>query len=392
MSKGPESSVIKDFLWKQPSRVHSVHDVATDADADAMTSSPQERLAPGAIVSFFEDSRRFIAVHRVEVDNRDIVTDARLCAWNDRYAEVRNGTIHSDQSMLATYLDGAAAVECVRTAWEEGLVHQVFGFTADTASAYRQQVSPGSIDVLWRRVGNYIVEVGTEMGVLGVGASRSGVHEAGMCTRSSRAKAAVRQEIGEDLHDSIIQQLFASVLRLNSMATRTVDGDAADNLRLVAQTLSGAIAELRELISGLHGHAPTTLRADLEEAVDYIVDASGVRCTVLVADEVEAAGLACGGDVHAALHMAARELVSNAVRHGQAAAVEVRLDTDGVDLFLTVTDDGVGCTGPVSGGNGLPNLQRRAARLGGTMSLRPGVGGGTTAVWQVPLLMREDTA
>lgn len=375
-------------LWNCPCKVHYVEHVASDTDMTIGYSAG--RLSPDAMVAFLAGSRRFVAVHRVELDHHDVVTDARLCAWNQRYAELRCEPVHRDQSMLATYVDGAAAVECVRIAWEEGLVHQVFEFSSNTTGAYRQTASPVAIDVLWRRVDDYVVEVGTELGVLGAGLCHSGLHAAGVCTTSSRAKAAVRQEIGEDLHDSIIQQLFASVLRLNATAAHTADEQAADTLRLVARSLSGAITELRQLIAGLHAPVPVSVRADLEEAVGYIVESSGVRCTVSVCDDVESAGVASGDDLHAALHMTARELVSNAVRHGEAANVEIRLDIEEGNLVLTVIDDGIGCSGSESAGNGLANLHRRAGRLGGSVVLRSAPGGGTTVVWQVPLPVREN--
>ena len=210
-----------------------------------------------------------------------------------------------------------------------------------------------------------------------------------------RAEATVRTRIGEDLHDSAIQQLFASVIRLNATARRLDDEEQAANLRQVSAVLTDVISELRELVAGLRCQTTRSLREEIDDVVSFIVESSGVRCSIEIDDESaidHALAFAAGSDIMVNLCMAARELVSNSVRHGQATAVWVRLERSGSCLVLTVDDDGVGLWGPAHVGNGLLNLQARASRLGGDFELRPRTGGGATARWRVPLPVREDMA
>jgi signal transduction histidine kinase len=81
---------------------------------------------------------------------------------------------------------------------------------------------------------------------------------------------------------------------------------------------------------------------------------------------------------------ALREALSNAARHAAATSVEVRVQLQGDDLSLTVTDNGVGIS-PGVRRSGLANLEQRARECGGALSLEPPDGGGTQLRWQVPL-------
>ena len=78
---------------------------------------------------------------------------------------------------------------------------------------------------------------------------------------------------------------------------------------------------------------------------------------------------------------ALREILSNVVRHSQATAVEVRLETDGNLIEVIVRDNGVGFTPNVGSGRGVRNLLSRARELGGNCTIDSKIGGGTTVRW-----------
>ena len=341
------------------------------------------------LVSRLEAAPRFIALHSVELDRSGVVIDARLLSWNDSYERLRRYPLSEGLSMLETYVEGPSAVNCVRRAWEEGIAHQLVEHRGGASDVYCLDGSRMVFDVCWLRSGDHVAEVATELRLPGVSTPNGGLHSQGLCASPAEAKATVRREIGENLHDSIIQQLFASVLTLNAAASRTADEKQASTLQLVATTLSGAITELRGMISGLKAPVNGSVRDDLEEAVGFIVESAGVRLSIDVDD---AHGQTVDREMMGTVRMVARELVSNSVRHGQASAVWVLIEFGTQTLTLTVHDDGVGLCRSGTAGNGLVNLRARALRLGGALELRQRPGGGTTAVWQVPLSVREDMA
>ena len=90
------------------------------------------------------------------------------------------------------------------------------------------------------------------------------------------------------------------------------------------------------------------------------------------------------GDLAEQLLSTVREALSNVAKHAEAGRVDVVLSVDD-DIALRVTDNGKGISDRVpAGGHGLANMQARAVALGGTLSVSPRAGGGTSLVWTVP--------
>ena len=199
------------------------------------------------------------------------------------------------------------------------------------------------------------------------------------------ALVADRDRIGRDLHDLIIQRLFATGMRLQS-AVRLVASDPAEAVRRVDVAVDDLDATIRELRSTIHGlQAPLdgrpSLRVRLLEAVDtgtvHLGFAPALRLDglldTLVTEDVAEHALA-----------ALREGLSNAARHAHASRVEVSVVLRGRDLQVLVEDDGVGVD-PAAGSSGLTNLASRALELGGELILDSGALGGARLTWRVPL-------
>jgi signal transduction histidine kinase len=197
-----------------------------------------------------------------------------------------------------------------------------------------------------------------------------------------------RDRIARDLHDLVIQRLFATGMQLES-AIRFI-GDRPDDAR---QRVHGAvddldltIKEIRSTIYALQSPlgAATTVRGRILEVVDAATEQLGwspaLRLGGLIDTNVPA-------DV--ADHMIAvlREGLSNVVRHAKAthAVVDVHV-ADGQEALLVVTvrDNGIGLA---AGGrrSGLANLVERAQLLGGTCTILAAADGGTEITWRVPL-------
>jgi signal transduction histidine kinase len=201
--------------------------------------------------------------------------------------------------------------------------------------------------------------------------------------QDDRARLAVfedRDRIGRDLHDLVIQRLFAVGLMLENTSRLAGDGRVADRISTAVDQLDETIKDIRRTIFEL---ANPQRAADLRDAIEATI--TGIMPSLGFRPKVHTIGPVHSGvsdDVRPHLLAVLREALSNVGRHAQASAVTVTLEVDD-EVVLTVLDDGRGIAGLVPG-NGLPNMRARAADLGGSCELSPGPGGGTRLVWRVP--------
>jgi len=217
---------------------------------------------------------------------------------------------------------------------------------------------------------------------------------AGIAIENSRLSARVRElslvedreRIAADLHDTVIQRLFATGLGLQT-TLRTIDNPAAAvRLAEAVDDLDETIRQIRSTIFALQSPrvAGRGLRAEIVALATEAAASLGFDPTVRVDRLIDMrVGDATGVQLLAVL----RESLSNVVRHAGASRAEVVVEVSGTDLVATVLDDGVGAgAGERPGGQGLPSLHHRAAALGGTLEVTAGAdGSGTTVRWQVPL-------
>ncbi|MGW3109561.1 GAF domain-containing protein [Streptomyces sp. NPDC001100] len=193
-----------------------------------------------------------------------------------------------------------------------------------------------------------------------------------------------RDRIARDLHDLAIQRLFATGMTLQS-AGRFIDhAGAAERVARAVDDLDETIKIIRSTIFGLRARddgAGTGLRARVVRAVGEAAPVLGfapsVRMEGLVDTDVPRE---IADQVIAVL----TEALTNVARHARAGRADVALETDGREVRLTVTDNGVGI--PAEGRrSGLRNLQERAQEFGGDLELSRPEGGGSTLVWSVPV-------
>ena len=201
--------------------------------------------------------------------------------------------------------------------------------------------------------------------------------------QTDRARLAVyedRDRIARDLHDVVVQRLFAVGLSLRTMSRRTLPED--EQLRRIDQAvddLDATVKELRRSIFQLHRRpGEGDLRADLEGIVAAARTPLGFMPEFSVEGPVESVPDLVVPHLLAVL----REALSNAARHAGATAVDVRL-TVGDEIVLTVVDDGRGLDGAGRRG-GLVNMERRADSLGGACVIATVPSGGTSVNWRVP--------
>jgi signal transduction histidine kinase len=195
---------------------------------------------------------------------------------------------------------------------------------------------------------------------------------------------ADRDRIARDLHDHVIQRLFATGLQLQSTLRRVPDPAAQQRIGQAVEDLDTTIREIRTAIFDLHTTADDTgLRRKLLDTASEAAAGSALSPSVRISGPVDTVVPA-----QVATHAVAvvREAISNAVRHGHAATVTLTVDA-GDDLVVDVLDDGVGIPADV-GRSGLHNLEDRARECGGRLSVHQVEPSGTRLTWRVPLTQR----
>ncbi len=193
-----------------------------------------------------------------------------------------------------------------------------------------------------------------------------------------------RERIARDLHDKVIQRLFATGMALQGMS-RSLDEAAAAKVDQAVDELDAVISEIRSSIFELEARPASrpNLSAAILNLVDDVLRNSGVEPFVAIEGPLTER---VGPDLGEELLAATRELLTNVVRHAQATRATVRIEV-GTALVLQVCDDGLGIdpARPTRSGHGLGNARVRAAAWGGDAEVVPAPGGGTVGTWRVPL-------
>jgi PAS domain S-box-containing protein len=208
--------------------------------------------------------------------------------------------------------------------------------------------------------------------------------------RQELAVVADRERIARDLHDVVIQRLFAAGITLQSTAQRLAGDvpDVAERLGRVVDELDATITEVRSTIFSLEktNAGATGLRARVVDLAEAAAGTVGHQPVLHFAGPVD---VAVPDDVVDDVLAVLTEALSNVARHARArtSCVEVEVgdgDGDGAELVVSVVDDGIGIA-DVERRSGVRTLRRRAEARGGSFALTTPPGGGTRLVWRVPL-------
>ena len=200
-----------------------------------------------------------------------------------------------------------------------------------------------------------------------------------------------RDRIAKDLHDVVIQRLFASAMTLMSTMRLITSPEAEERMQRTIDELDGTIREIRSTIFALQNppnRKDTSLRGRILELSENTAHSLGCHPGVSLDGPIDAS---VPDETGEQLLAVLGESLANVARHARATEVHVSVSVEEpgdqgrpTTLTLTVTDDGIGLS---EGGrrSGLRNIDERARSLGGDFSAGRGEQGGTILVWRVPV-------
>jgi signal transduction histidine kinase len=197
--------------------------------------------------------------------------------------------------------------------------------------------------------------------------------------------AEERERMARDLHDTVIQRLFAVGLGLQGMVRLISSEEGRERVEELIDELDATVRQIRTTIFSISRADRRTSNVGLRQAILDVVDEATGRLGLDVHIDFEGPiDTAVGDTTGEHLLFSLREGLSNVVRHAQASTTDVHVALLSDRLILRVTDDGIGFdpSGPRHG-RGLANLNERAKLLGGSCEITVRPNGGSELVWAV---------
>lgn len=316
--------------------------------------------------------RDYIGIHQLVRNDSGEIVDATLLWWNEAYEAIRVSPPVLGQTVMSTYYDPAGVIDIMNQVMQQGTVKQIFDIGENSVDRYRAPEVLVRIEVTWMRVGEAIVEIGSDLSEmtaleLELIAQRKAFTDA---TRQATLEVE-RSRIARDMHDSIIQNLFAISLNLKTR----------DDKEWAIESLHQVISEIRSTIFEIAPTERAPLKDSIEKIVDMFSSAWPTSPTLQLHLERE-----LPDDLVDDIENVIREGLSNVARHAQASHVEVSVIVTAENASVTITDDGIGPQGSQRRrGGGTLSLHHRATAQGGEYSLAPGPSGGSVLTWSCPI-------
>lgn len=342
-----------------------------------------------------ESEERF----RVLSDNASDVVLALDCSGRIEWASsgVRS-VLGRDQVDVV----GTAASDLIYFADHAGLCAQHREVRASGHRGSRARVAHAGGKLVWMEVRLTAGQAGAGDGYRGVVLSMRDIDAEVRAEEAMQSAARERERslvvadqlrIARDLHDRVIQGIFACGLSLTASARRTDDVIARESMVDIADRLDAVIRELRTSIFDFsRGGAVAPLTRRVLDLVEGVAQDSSVTGIANFRGSVDAA---VPDDLGREVTTVVHELLNNVVKHARAENCQVSIDvTDGQNLVIQVRDDGrfessvshdERCGTTSLSGHGLVNLRVRAESRGGSFSTTPMPHGGLLADWRVPL-------
>ena len=335
------------------------------------SSIPAGLCTDHRIESVLTSLRDYIGIHQPVRDENGKFIDATLLWWNDAYENIRVNPPTLGQTMMSTYYDPEGAVAILQKAFEEGTYKQIFDIGENSVDRYRAPEILVRIEVTWMRVGDVVVEIGSDLSEmtaleLEFIAQRKAFTDA---TRLATLEVE-RSRIARDMHDSIIQTLFAVSLNLKTR----------DDKDWAIESLNQVISEIRSTIFDIQPTERAPLKVSIEKIVDMFSSAWATPPTLHLRLDRE-----LPDDLVDDIENVLREGLSNAARHAKASHVDIKVLVTPDNINVIITDDGIGPQKSRRRGGGTLSLAHRATVRGGQYQLTPGSPSGSVLAWSCPI-------
>lgn len=201
-------------------------------------------------------------------------------------------------------------------------------------------------------------------------------------TASQLAMLRDRERIARDLHDMVIQRLFAAGMSLQAVQATAQPTMVAERIASTISELDDTIREVRSAIFRLGQHTEHhSVSAQITELVHERSRHLGFEPALKLSGDLDSLPDFIADQLVATV----TEGISNVVRHASATSAALRIDQHDDQLVLTIVDDGVGLPNEPKRSGGLSNMMWRAAELGGSCTVGPAESGGTVLRWNVPI-------
>jgi signal transduction histidine kinase len=346
-----------------------------------------------------------LTAQALQLSGADLVTleipdDDRLrltvtCAEGDGAEEIRGLVVPVAESLAGKVLETGAPLVVTNLAGEEGTTATVRAAMGHIGPAVVFPLGPrGEIRgvlIVGRRAGREPFAPGVTALVASF-AAQAGVALELAARRADAERLSVyedRERIARDLHDLVIQRLYATGMSLEGTMPLATRPEVRDRIKDAVDAMDDTIKDIRASIFALQARGPSkepALRADILALVDEMTRALGFAPMLRLGGGLTAQLAAATGEQALAV---LREALSNVARHAAATRADVTVDV--VDGYLTITvwDNGRGIQ-PGIRRSGLSNMTERARALHGDLTISAGASGGTELIWRVPAVTGQE--
>lgn len=337
-------------------------------------------ISSDQLASLLHDLDEQISICEPIFDEFGSIVDAQLVWWNHAYRAVRRDEVAVGQRLgeICVYPDSAIAHLIV--AWEQGQSFQTISITPAMNKRYKELDTLIDEDIWcrWQRIGDAVITISPDLtGHRELQTLQSNHQSLLAIAGKKRAMAVERERIARSLHDTVIQNLYATSLAL-SMSLRKATHEDAKAISTAIDSIADVIAEIRNEIFDIESKRSSPARLQLEDSLMPVLVPTGtdLELTIDLPDPPL--------EILRHLRAVCTEAASNAARHGKATKVSIDISCDAQSLVVTIHDNGQGIPPDAVLRNGLNNMRERAELLGGKMTMQSSDVNGTTVTWAVP--------
>ncbi len=337
-------------------------------------------ISSDQLAALLRDLDEQVSICEPIFDEFGSIVDAQLVWWNHAYAKTRRDEVTEGQRLSDICVYPDSAISHLVVAWDHGQSFQTISITSTMNKRYKEIDSLIDEDIWcrWQRIGDAVITISPDLTGYRELQTLQSSHQSQLAIAGKkRAMAVERERIARSLHDTVIQNLYATSLAL-SMSLRKATHEHARAITTAIDSIADVIAEIRNEIFDIESKRSSPIRLQIEDSLMPVLvpTHTDLALTISIPDP--------SAEIARHLRAVCTEAASNAVRHGNAKVVSIDIACDSGNLVVKIHDDGHGISQHAVLHNGLNNMRDRAESLGGNMTITSSDSEGTTVTWSVP--------